>query len=275
MTGGASLFHWRAYFGFVSGTFRKMLAYRLRYVTGIVSYLVYVTTYYFLWRAVFSTRGEGATVGGQTFAELVTYVAVSWIGRSFYFNNVDRELGEQVQNGTIAVMLARPLSVHATVVANSLGEAAFRFLFFTLLIGSVIFLIFPVAAPASPWHAVAFVVSLVFSNVILTHVNFLVGMAAFPLKNIDGVMRAKHYLIEILSGLLLPVTMFPAWLQSVSEWLPFRSVAWIPSSIWIGKLAGGSLAYALLEQACWVAFLALLCAFVWRKAARRLTLQGG
>ncbi|MSP16989.1 MAG: daunorubicin ABC transporter permease [Myxococcales bacterium] len=277
--------HLPAYAGFFSGQFRKMLAYRTRYVTGIISYLVYVTTYYYLWRAVFLHRAPGAQIAGFTLDQIVTYVAISWIARSAYFNNVDRELAEQVQNGSIAVALSRPVSLQGTVVAGALGEGLFRFCFFTLPIGAVIFLLFPVAPPPSLLHAIAFVLSCALSQVILTHVNFLVGMCAFPLKNIDGVMRMKHYLIEILSGLLLPISLFPDWLQALSSWLPFQAIAFVPSSIWLGHARGGIgwlgddptqlIVHGLAVQAAWVAALALLCAFIWRRAARSLSVQGG
>lgn len=277
--------HLPAYVGFFAGQFHKMLAYRTRYVTGIVSYLVYVTTYYYLWRAVFLNREPGSAIAGFSLDQMVTYVAIGWIARSAYFNNVDRELAELVQNGTIAVALSRPVSLQGTILAGALGEGLFRFCFFTLPIGVVIFLLFPVALPATLLHGAAFVVSCVLSLIVLTHVNFLVGMCAFPLKNIDGVMRAKHYLIEILSGLLLPISLFPGWLQTLSAWLPFQAISFVPSSIWLGTPRGGIrwlgatpgelIARGLAVQAAWVIALALASAFVWRRATKRLTVQGG
>ena len=120
------------YLGFVSGTFQKMLAYRLRYYTGIVSYLIYVAINYFIWKAVFADRAPGALIDGYDLAGMTTYVAVGWIARSFYFNNVDREIGDQVQKGEIALALARPVSYQGTVLAGAIGEGTFRFLCFSL-----------------------------------------------------------------------------------------------------------------------------------------------
>ena len=68
--------HLRAYRGFVTGTFHKMLAYRLRYYTGIVSYLIYVAINYFIWKAVFADRAPGALIDGYDLAGMTTYVAV-------------------------------------------------------------------------------------------------------------------------------------------------------------------------------------------------------
>lgn len=274
----------QAYLGFFSGQFHKMLAYRTRYVTGIISYLVYVTTYYFLWQAVYSHRPAGASLSGFTAEEMVTYVAIGWIARSLYFNNVDRELAEQVQNGTIAVMMARPVSLQGTVVASALGEGLFRCLFFSVPISVAVAFLFPIAPPASALHAVAFLVSCLLALATLTQLNFLIGLCAFPLKNIDGVMRAKHYLIEILSGLLIPISLFPGWLKALSAWMPFQAISYLPCAIWLGKAGGrapwlgegdGLVARALLVQAAWVVGLVLCGALGWRAARRRLVVQGG
>jgi ABC-2 type transport system permease protein len=88
-------------------------------------------------------------------------------------------------------------------------------------------------------------------------------------------MRAKHYLLELLSGLLLPITFFPDWMATLSQWLPFQAIAFLPSSIYLGRLQGSALGQALLTQVFWVVALALLCTWTWRRAARRLTVQGG
>jgi ABC-2 type transport system permease protein len=263
------------YLSFARARFRRMLAYRVRFFTGIVSYLVYVTTYYYLWRAVYSHRAADADIGGFDLARITTYVAVGWVARSFYFNNVDREIGELVQNGQIALALARPVSFQGTVIAEAFGEGLFRGLFFTVPIGAVIFLLFPVAAPPTLLHGVCFLLSLALALLVLTHINFLVGMCAFSLKSIDGVMRAKHYLLELLSGLLLPVSFFPDWLAEASRWLPFQSISYLPTRVWLGADDLGECARGLAAQALWVALLLLVSAFVWKRIARRLTVQGG
>src|SRR5262250_2712115 len=51
----------RVYAEFVRVGFVNTLAYRLRYYTGIVTYFMYVSVYYFIWKAIFahSSRIEG------------------------------------------------------------------------------------------------------------------------------------------------------------------------------------------------------------------------
>jgi ABC-2 type transport system permease protein len=116
---------------------------------------------------------------------------------------------------------------------------------------------------------------LLFALLILTHVNFLVGMCAFPLKNVDGVMRAKHYMLELLSGVQMPIAFFPPLLVKISAFLPFSSIASVPTRVWLGKLDGDALLQGLATQAAWALGLALASAWVWNRATKRLTVQGG
>jgi len=43
-------------------------------------------------------------IGGLTIGQMITYVAVSWIGRSFYFNNIARDLSRMIIDGEISYL---------------------------------------------------------------------------------------------------------------------------------------------------------------------------
>lgn len=89
------------YVAMVRLSFLKFLAYRLRYFTGIVTYLLFVSVHYFIWQAVF--KGSGVSVlNGFTFPEMVTYIAIGWISRSLYFSDIDEEISEHVRTGQIS-----------------------------------------------------------------------------------------------------------------------------------------------------------------------------
>src|SRR5258707_5880717 len=73
--------------------FVNILAFRLRYYTGIVTYLINVTVYYFIWSAVYGPRSgsaQGATLAGYSLPQMLTYVSVGWIIRSFYCDTIDQ-----------------------------------------------------------------------------------------------------------------------------------------------------------------------------------------
>ena len=62
---------WRVYAEFVRVGFVNTLAYRLRYYTGIVTYFIYVTVYYFIWKAIYE---HSSTIEGFDFSHILTYI---------------------------------------------------------------------------------------------------------------------------------------------------------------------------------------------------------
>lgn len=253
--------------------FVNILAFRLRYYTGIVTYLINVTVYYYIWKALYANDPEFAR--GFSFPEMVTYVAVGWVIRSVYFNNVDQNMAADVQEGNIVMAMLKPASVQTMYLGRALGEASFRLIMLTVPAGAVIFLLFPVQAPAGAEAAALFSLSLAGSVLLSGALNFIVGCFAIRMKSILGLLRAKFYVQELLSGLLIPMTMFPPAVEGLLGWLPFQHIAYTPLRLYLGKLGGAAAWTALGVQWAWALALFGFGGWFWRFMARKLTVQGG
>jgi ABC-2 type transport system permease protein len=252
--------------------FVNTLAYRLRYFTGIVTYFIYVSVYYFIWKAIYE---HSASIEGFDFAHLLTYIGVGWIIRSFYFNNIDQELAYQVMEGRLAMDLIKPVNIQMMYVARAAGESVFRLALLTFPTAVVLFLVYPLRLPASLGDAGAFLVSVILSFLIVAAINFAVGTFALRLQSILGLLRAKFFLLELFSGLLLPMTFFPHVVQKILDLLPFQYISYVPMLIYLGKLSGGGVARAIAIQILWVAILLALGDALWRWSTRKLIIQGG
>jgi viologen exporter family transport system permease protein len=252
--------------------FLNMLAYRARYYVGVLTYLFNVAVYYFIWRAVFR---NAPTVVGFSLAEMITYVAVGWIIRSFYFNEIDRDIAGQVQEGRLAMNLIRPVDFQVVSIADAAGQSAFRAALFTLPIGIVIGLVFPVRPPASLLAAGLFLFSAAMSFFLVAAINFCVGLIAIRTKSIVGILRAKYLILELLSGLLIPTTLFPEPLRTILFASPFPHVNYTPAALYLGRATGMEAARLLLLQSGWTAVLLALGHVLWRQSRGRITIQGG
>jgi ABC-2 type transport system permease protein len=262
----------RLYLEFCRVGFVNTLAYRLRYFTGIVTYFIYVSVYYFIWKAIYE---HSASIEGFDFAHLLTYIGVGWIIRSFYFNNIDQELAYQVMEGRLAMDLIKPVNIQVMYVARAAGESVFRLALLTIPTALVLFLVYPLRLPASIGHAGAFLVSVSLSFLIVAAINFAVGTFALRLQSILGLLRAKFFLLELFSGLLLPMTFFPQVVQKILALMPFQYISYVPMLIYLGKLSGGGVARAIAIQIFWVAILMAIGHGLWRWSTRRLIIQGG
>ena len=168
------------YFEFSRVAFLKILSYRLRYFTGILTYFVNVSVYYFIWRSVYSASSD---VSGYDLGQIVTYVAVGWIIRSFYFNNIDRDMAAEVMEGKIAINLIKPVDTQLMYLSQTIGESCFRFVMFTLPIAALLCFVYPVRPPATFLSGLLFAMSCLLALFIFALLNFLVGTCALQLQS--------------------------------------------------------------------------------------------
>jgi len=262
----------RTYGEFVRVGFVNTLAYRLRYYTGIVTYFIYVSVYYFIWKAIFA---HSARIEGFDFSQILTYIAVGWVIRSFYFNNIDQDMAQQVMEGKLAMDLIKPVNTQSMYVAQAFGEALFRLLLLTAPAAVVLLLVYPLRRPASLAHFAGFFTSVVLSFFIVAGINFAVGTLAIRLKSILGLLRAKYFLLELFSGLLLPISFFPHAAQRLLAAMPFQYISYVPVLIYLGKINGAGIWTALGVQLFWVIALLLVGDMMWRWSSRKITIQGG
>jgi ABC-2 type transport system permease protein len=252
--------------------FVNILAFRLRYFTGIFTYLINVTVYFFIWRAVY---GPGQSISGFDLTQMITYVSVGWMIRSFYWNTIDQEMAYEVLDGKIAMDLIKPVSVQWMWICRAMGESAFRLIVLTLPTAAIVALIFPVKPPASPAFFAMFALGVLGSFFLMGAINFMIGTCAIPLNSILSLIRAKTWLIELLSGVLIPITFFPARIRVVMAWLPFQHIAFTPLQIYLGKLNYHEAWLALAAEWAWVLVLLALGGFWWSRASRKITIHGG
>ncbi|WP_108670556.1 ABC transporter permease [Peribacillus acanthi] len=252
--------------------FLMMLAYRTNYYTGILIYSINIGAYYFLWNAIY---GGKETIQGLTAVQMTTYVALGWMARAFYFNNIDREMAAEIKQGKVAIELIRPYSYLGMKTMQGLGEGIFRLLFFSVPGMVIVSLLFPVQISANPSTWGLFAISITLSFLINTEINLLMGITTFFFFNNDGIIRAKRVLIDLFSGLLLPLSLFPLWAQDIMKYLPFQGISYIPSMIFTEGFSGNEMTQALLQQGIWTVVLWIPIQVLWIYAKKQLVIQGG
>lgn len=262
----------RIYGGFLRVGFVNTMAYRLRYYTGIVTYFIYVSIYYFIWKAIYT---HSASIEGFDFSQLLTYIAVGWIIRSFYYNNIDQEMATQVLEGKLAMDLIKPVNTQWMYIAQALGESMFRLTMLTVPTAVVLLLVYPVRRPAGVGNFVGFLFSVVLSFFLVAGINFAVGTFAVRLKSILGLLRAKYFLLELFSGLLIPISFFPHIFQVAFAFMPFQYISYIPVLLYLGKISGVGILKALGIQIFWVAAIVAVGHLFWSWSSKKITIQGG
>ena len=97
----------------------------------------------------------------------------------------------------------------------------------------------------------------------------------FFFYNNAGLIRAKRVIVDLFSGLLLPISFFPLWAQDIMKYFPFQGISYIPSMIFTNGFSHGDAMKALFQQLIWVCILIVPIQLLWILAKKQLIIQGG
>ncbi|MFT5681381.1 MAG: ABC-2 type transport system permease protein [Myxococcota bacterium] len=249
-----------------------VLAYRLEVAVQILSASIVALLNWSLWTAIFQGRD---LIAGRTAAELTTYVVVAWIVTTFYANRIDQWLSARFRNGNIAIDLLRPWSLQAHLYFRDLGRAGCALVMTTLPLALWTGALLPLRTPTRWWTWAVFGLSLLFAHAISFGFSWLVGMAAFRLRNAAGLAHLKATVISVFSGALIPLDLYPESIRWLILLLPFQGMSHVPASIFVETVAVGEVWQVLMTQAVWAVVLAVLGVVAFRRAGRIMIVQGG
>src|SRR6476620_6769989 len=255
--------------------FRRYATYRAATLAGVFTNSVFGVIYSFAYIALWQAN---PTAGGYDQQDAVTYV---WLGQALLMaialwgGGSTDDLAERVRTGDVAIDLYRPVGLVGWYLASDLGRAAYHLL--TRGLGPTVigYVVFDIALPSSPLTALAFAVSLVLAVVVSFAIRFRVASTAFWLLDQSSVKVMSGAFAIFFSGMMLPLVLFPGWLGTLAQALPWSAIIQVPNDVWLGQYDGWALLGALGFQALWVVLLLGLCEAVLRAATRKVVVQGG
>lgn len=185
------------------------------------------------------------------------------------------ELADRVRTGDIAVDLARPVDLQLAWLAADLGRAVWALLsraVVPVLFGAAVF---GFRLPGDVAAAVLLPVSITLAVVVSFACRFMVNLAAFWITEVRGPVMFYVLVSGLLAGHLIPVQLFPAWLQAVAYATPFPAMIQWPIDLVTGQATGGRAVLIVTAQLGWAMVLMAVGRMVLRRATKRLVAQGG
>jgi ABC-type uncharacterized transport system permease subunit len=224
-----------------------------------------------VWMAVYAGRDE---VNGLPVTTLISYLTLANLQVWLLFCDIAAIVYERVREGTIASDLARPIDLLPQLVLTQVGRTmgTVPFVILALPVAAVVG---GLTAPASLEAASLYLVSLVLAYVISILAALLLGLLVFWTYETHGVVAIYVFVTQFFAGALVPLSFFPDGLRTAAELLPFQTQAYLPLSIYIGRLAGADALRGLGLQAFWIIALYLAARVLWARAIRRVVIQGG
>ena len=262
----------KIYLPFARSEVQRAMAYRFRLVLWILSGFVVLFANYFLWRAIFSSSGTGL-MSGFTFTDMLVYILLMYAVLEMTGSPAGWIIGREVQDGSIAMNLIRPINYSARLFSCAVGGNMFT----TVVIGGPLFLIvgFIFHGTTALPQVALFALSVFLSFCICHFFDMCFSMISFYTTYIWGLQMLKFALIRFLAGGLIPFVLMPESMARVFGLLPFAGLGYTPVMIFLGKYSGGDILVYIGLQIFWALFFWWLSVILWRWAIKRLTILGG
>ena len=209
---------------------------------------------------------------------LVQAITFIWLGQALLALlpwNIDKELEAQVKNGNVSYELVRPINLYCLWYARAFAIRTVPTIMRCIPVFIIAILFFGLSAPISWAASLAFGVSLIFGAFLSAAITTLIIISLFWTISGEGIQRLMPHVALLLSGLIVPLPLFPEWLQPFLSLQPLRGVIDIPSRLYTGVIPVQEAFYYLGFQLIWILILVGVGKWLMNCALRQIVIQGG
>lgn len=264
----------------ISAKVRMLLQYRAAAIAGFTTQAFFGLVAIMYYQAFYDSSTATQPI---SLRQVVSYI---WLGQAMLAMlpwNSDPEVRSIIRSGAVAYELLRPIDLYnlwyCRAVAMRTAPAMLRgvpmFAFAAILMPLMGLGDWSLHLPQSWQAAGAFGLSMMGALLLSCAVTMLVNLSLLWSVGGDGVSTLLAAMVTIFSGMVIPLPLFPGWLQSTLAWLPFAGIADTPYRLYTGNYPASDMWLLLARQIVWVVVLVVLGRWLVRRAARQIVVQGG
>jgi ABC-2 type transport system permease protein len=266
------IYFFNTYLTFISKAFQRSIAYKLEYYTGLANAFLYIFIFTSVWRTV-AKENPGA-LGGWTGGDLVNYAILSTLIKVSYGKN-EYLLINKIKSGDIAYDILKPYSIPIMYISDSLGVSVFQLFAraIPLLIFSVLF--FGVSPDVSIYKFLQFLPAYLFSFILFLSFGFLISSLAFYFTEVFSFMILNSALVTLLSGAVIPITIFPHSFLNLISWTPFPYLYYYPTALLLGVPLVISYEELILRYIIQMLAVGVMAFLLYRSGIKKMEFAGG
>ena len=270
----------RPYAAVFAGRLQVTLQYRAAALAGFATQLWFGAIRVLIFVAFYA---GGSAHAPMSLGNAITY---TWLGQAFLAFlpwSADPEITEMVRSGAVAYERLRPVDTYAWWYARAVAWSVARVLPRAALMVAFAGIAMPLvglgrwglAPPASLAAAGLFAGATLGLMALSAAITLMINVILVATMSDRGANALAGSLVNLLSGMVIPLAFFP---DAVRPWLraqPFAGLADIPFSIYFGALTGWSAIGGIALQFGWAVVLAVLGRRWLGSVMTRLQVQGG
>jgi ABC-2 type transport system permease protein len=262
----------KAYLSFFRARFRALLQYRGAAIGGMVTQFFFGLVIMMVYQAFYSGADASQPL---SLRQVISYV---WLGQAFLGMlpwNVEGEQRAMIRSGAVAYELLRPVRLYSLWFARSVAWRTAPTLLRCIPILAFAYAFCGLMLPPSLAAAAAWAAAMAGAVILSAAMTTLVTVSLIWTVTGDGVAQLIFAMSILLSGMNIPLPLFPGWIRPVVEALPFRGLVDTPYRLYVGYAEPREAFGLILNQLGWAAAIVGAGVLLLRRGLRRLSVLGG
>jgi ABC-2 type transport system permease protein len=248
----------------------EAVAYRAEFIVWMLS-----MTMPLVMLAIMAAVAHEAPLGRFDERGFVAYYLATLIVRQLTGAWVVWEMVREIREGTLSLRLLRPIHPLAGYSAESLAALPMRALISLPVAVALLATTAGREVTHDPVVLASFVAAIFGAWLLNFGVSALIGTLGLYLESSLSIWELWLGCFMLLSGYLVPLSLFPPWLEHVARVSPFAYLQAVPVEMLTGLLDRQATLRALAIQYAYAAVALAAMLLLWRRAVRRFQAFGG
>ncbi len=252
--------------------FKDRIHYPGRLVADVMSTIARCGVTLILYSYIFKNRNND--INGITFQVAAWSMFLYFAFMNLRLRYLATTIMDNVKSGTVENLFAKPVNYLMYRIWWQIGQGLYSFLI-VLIFGSVALWFF-VGIPdtmSSAFFIVTLAIVFLLSILLSIGIYAAVGLLAFWIEDIKPLFWIIDKSVMILGGSYLPVALFPTLIYSIAVWSPFGASQFITHTVYESWKT--NYLEMLGIQAAWIIIFFILVAIMFKKAHKRVSVNGG
>jgi ABC-2 type transport system permease protein len=271
----------RPYLAAFAARFQLVLQYRAAAVSGFATQAWFAAILIMVLAAFYAAGG--AHPQPITLAQATSYI---WMSQAFLAMapmGADPDVSAAIRSGAVSYDRLRPVDAYAWWYVRAAAWLMARTAPRALLMAGLAIVILPLLRfgdwawrpPATVEAAALVALSMVLVVALASAIIMLLNAVAVITLDDRGIAGVYMAVQAVLTGNILPLPLFPAWMRGALFYQPFAGLLDIPNRIWFGQLTGAAAWTGIALQAGWTLVFIAIGRPLLGRVMRRLQVQGG
>ncbi len=257
------------YLEHIKNTFRTQFRYKMNWGMRLFGTVISVFLQICLWNSLLVNQENVIDM-----KYMLGYILASAMIQSLTMGDTINKVNGQIYSGQIAMNMIKPIKFRMYIFCESLGGSLFSFIFQYLpvtLIMTVIYEAYEVWIGIDIW----FVLSTFLGIYLYFSLAYCLALTSFWWGQTWILGRFLNDFINLFSGKIIPVMLFPGFLLSISQCLPFQYIYYTPIAMLLNQLTLHEKLFSIGLQIGWCVLFTFLGNYIERRGTYKLQVQGG